>query len=104
MESLHPTPAVGGVPYQEARDTISKSESQSRGWYSGPVGWLDPRGNGQFAVALRAALTVGHDTRLYAGSGIVANSRSSKEWEETEWKFRPFLDALGTVTTGSSSP
>ena len=46
-------------------------------------------------------------TRLlyfFVGGGITAKSDSLKEWEETEWKFRPFLDALGTVTTGSSSP
>lgn len=95
LEALHPTPAVAGVPCKKALELISTTESTSRGWYGGPVGWLDGHGNGQFAVALRTAITVGHDTRIYAGAGIVADSRPDLEWEETEWKLRPILGALG---------
>ena len=95
--ALHPTPAVGGVPSKQSRELIASTEAATRGWYAGPVGWIDRHGNGQFAVALRTAITVGHDTRLYAGAGIVSDSQPDLEWEETEWKLNPLLDALGSA-------
>ena len=99
VEALHPTPAVCGVPSEEAHKLIAQNEPVTRGWYAGPVGWLDPQGNGQFAVALRAAITSGQQTRLYAGAGIMANSDPTQEWEETEWKLRPLLDALASLNS-----
>ena len=91
---LHPTPAVAGVPLTEALAFISKSERIDRGWYSGGIGWTDPSGNGQIAVALRCALVRGDTAHLYAGAGIVDGSRPERELEETRLKFRPLLNLL----------
>jgi isochorismate synthase len=91
---LHPTPAVAGLPLTEALAFINKSESIDRGWYSGGIGWTDPSGNGQIAVALRCALVRGDTAHLYAGAGIVAGSRPERELEETRLKFRPLLNLL----------
>lgn len=91
---LHPTPAVAGLPLAEALAFINKSESIDRGWYSGGIGWTDPSGNGQIAVALRCALVRGDTAHLYAGAGIVAGSRPERELEETRLKFRPLLNLL----------
>ena len=92
--ALHPTPAVAGVPLAEALAFINKSESIDRGWYSGGIGWTDPSGEGQIAVALRCALVRGVTAHLYAGAGIVAGSRPERELEETRLKFRPLLNLL----------
>ena len=35
---LHPTPAVGGVPTEDAMRWIADNEPQGRGWYAGPIG------------------------------------------------------------------
>ncbi len=94
VAALHPTPAVGGIPRAGALDFIEAGETVSRGWYASPVGWLDFRGNGEFAVALRSAVTDGRTTRLYAGAGIVADSDPEHEWRETRLKFRPMLEAI----------
>ena len=91
---LHPTPAVAGLPRDEALAFINKSESIDRGWYSGGVGWTDPSGQGQIAVALRCALVRGDTAHLYAGAGIVAGSLPERELEETRLKFRPLLNLL----------
>lgn len=93
--ALHPTPAVGGLPVEPALALIEQSETVSRGWFAGPVGWMDSAGEGEFVVALRSAITDGTRTRLYAGAGIVAGSDPAHEWEETELKFRPMMEALG---------
>ena len=97
VEALHPTPAVGGTPRDVALRIIDETEPFPRGWYASPVGWIDPQGNGLFAVALRSALSVENETWLYAGAGIVADSDPQREWEEVQLKFRPVLEALSSV-------
>lgn len=95
VERLHPTPAVGGWPRAEALDAIRRLEAMDRGWYAGPVGWVDASGDGEFFVALRSALVGGNVARLYAGAGIVADSDPAAELDEIETK----LDALRGVIT-----
>lgn len=97
VKALHPTPAMGGTPREVALQLIAEREPFSRGWYASPVGWLDPAGNGLFAVAIRSAVSVGHQACLFAGVGIVADSEPKKEWNETNLKFRPMLEALGGI-------
>ncbi|RQG97623.1 isochorismate synthase [Natrarchaeobius oligotrophus] len=94
VEALHPTPAVGGVPPESAWETIHETETFDRGWYAAPVGWFDGSGDGEFAVALRSAITAGESATLFAGNGIVADSDPDDEWEEVQLKFRPILDEL----------
>lgn len=94
VEALHPTPALGGRPRHVALPIINQAEPFSRGWYGAPVGWLDSANNGMFAVAIRSAVSVGEESMLYAGAGIVADSVPDKEWRETELKFKPLIDAL----------
>lgn len=91
---LHPTPAVCGLPRDAAFDVLRRDEPFRRGWYAGPVGWFDGRGNGVFAPALRSAVQRGRTWRLFAGAGIVAESDPALEWEETRIKFEPALRAL----------
>ncbi|MHB8377002.1 MAG: isochorismate synthase [Dehalococcoidia bacterium] len=94
IERLHPTPAVGGMPRAEALTLLQQWESFDRGWYAGPVGWIDARGDGEFAVAIRSALIHGREARLFAGCGIVAGSDPRREYEESSLKLRPMLWAL----------
>ncbi len=100
VEKLHPTPALGGVPREEALHVIRQEEKMDRGLYAGPSGWLDAYGNGEFAVAIRSGLLQGKESYLYAGCGIVADSDPETEFKETQMKFRPMLRALGGNING----
>jgi len=91
---LHPTPAVAGEPRDAALGVIEELEPFDRGSYAGPVGWMDATGDGEWAIALRCAELRGDRATLYAGAGIVAGSIPDAEVDETERKFRAFLDAL----------
>lgn len=91
---LHPTPAVGGLPRQEALRAIAELEGFDRGLYAGPIGWVDAAGSGEWAVALRGAELEGSRARLVAGAGIVAGSDADAEWIETEAKLAPMLAAV----------
>jgi isochorismate synthase len=91
---MHPTPAVGGEPAEPALELIPALEGLDRGWYSGPVGWTDGAGDGEFCVALRCALLRGGVARCYAGNGIVRDSDPAKELAETEIKLQALLPLL----------
>ncbi len=92
--ALHPTPAVGGWPRAAADALIDELEAMERGWYAGAVGWIDARGDGEFAVALRCGLLWEDGARLYAGVGVMPDSDAARELDETELKFKALLTAL----------
>ncbi|MDE2875673.1 MAG: isochorismate synthase [Gemmatimonadota bacterium] len=94
LASLHPTPAVCGMPRNAALSILTGSEVFDRGWYAGPVGWMGSDGKGMFVPALRSAVSRGAGWRLFAGAGILPGSDPSLEWEETELKFDSVLRAI----------
>ncbi len=91
---LHPTPAVGGYPWEQAAPYLDELEDFERGWYASPVGWLNSKGMGEFAVGIRSGLLTEQQAHFFAGCGIVADSDPATEWEETNLKLKPMLSAL----------
>jgi len=97
VETLHPTPAVGGVPSEAATAWIAANEPHPRGWYCGPVGWVDADGDAEITVALRCGVVRGSSAWLWAGGGIVEGSEPTAEWNESALKLGPLLNAIGAV-------
>lgn len=95
VAELHPTPALGGYPKEEALTFIRREEPMERGWYAAPIGWFDLHDNGEFVVAIRSGLIEGQHAYLFAGCGIVEDSVPDEEFMETEIKLGPMLHALG---------
>lgn len=93
MRALHPTPAVGGHPTEEAVTSIRALEPFDRGWYAGPVGWIGSH-SAEFAVALRCGLVREESLSLYSGAGIVLGSDPEAEWTEIEQKIGDFIKVL----------
>lgn len=96
---LHPTPAVGGFPREAALRAIRERESFDRGLYAAPIGWLDRRGQGEFAVAIRSALLGDREdgaveAALFAGCGIMGDSDPDREYAESQVKMRAMRAAL----------
>lgn len=88
LENLYPTPAVCGIPKDEAREFILIHEHTERKYYSGFVGTLSPNGDTHLFVSLRCMHV--HDDGacdLYAGGGLLRESTLQTEWEETEAKL-----------------
>ncbi len=96
VRALSPTPALGGAPRDEAIALIERVEGFERGRYGGAVGWVDARGNGTWAVAIRCAELSAdrRSARLVAGGGIVADSDPLSELAETQAKFQAMLSAI----------
>ena len=91
---LHPTPAVAGTPTAEALAYIDEAEGLDRGRFAGPVGWVDARGDGEWAVGVRSAELDGRRARLFAGVGVVADSVPEAELAETQLKLQALLAAV----------
>jgi menaquinone-specific isochorismate synthase len=95
--ALHPSAAVCGTPTGLARATIAELEHLDRERYAGPVGWVDARGDGEWAIALRCGQICETDPRqirLFAGCGIVAGSDPDAELAEAAAKLVPMREAL----------
>lgn len=86
LHILHPTPAVCGLPKENAYRFILDMEGYDRAYYSGFLGWLDPDGQSTLYVNLRC-MHVDKILMLYTGSGLLPTSTSEEEWLETEEKL-----------------
>nr|CAB3453213.1 unnamed protein product [Digitaria exilis] len=94
LNTLHPSPAVCGLPTEESRRFIRDYEIFDRGMYAGPVGWFGGA-ESEFAVGIRSALLgKGHSTLVYAGAGIVEGTNPSFEWDELDLKASQFAKLL----------
>jgi menaquinone-specific isochorismate synthase len=91
IKALYPTPAVCGFPKEKALNVINNLEFESRGLYSGLIGWYNFNNEGEFFVSIRSALSKGHKIYAYAGSGIVEDSIPGDEFRETELKLKPII-------------
>lgn len=94
LAALHPTPAIGGVPGDQARHWLLAQGDRRPAWYTGGIGWVDRNGDGEVVVALRCALLRGCEAELFAGAGIVAGSDPTQELAETEAKLTMMVAAL----------
>ncbi len=96
-ETLHPTPAVCGIPKAEAMKFISDNESANRQYYSGFSGILNQDSTTELFVTLRCMKISGCKYELYAGGGLLEESREQSEWEETEAKMETMMSVLRSV-------
>ncbi|MDD4514601.1 isochorismate synthase [Massilibacteroides sp.] len=94
LRTLHPTPAVSGLPKNEAYQFIKKNEGYDRLYYSGFLGLLDIDGETDIYVNLRCMLIEKSSLTLFAGGGLLASSSPEEEWEETEQKLQTMLGIL----------
>ncbi len=87
LQSLHPTPAVCGLPKQEAFRFILQKEHHDRSYYSGFMGPLSVNGQTNLFVTLRCMQLFRDSYRLHAGGGLLKDSVEEQEWQETETKL-----------------
>lgn len=94
LDNLHPTPAVCGLPKQEAHRFIMENESLDRSYYSGFSGPLNMDGDTALFVSLRCMRILDDRYRLYAGGGILPQSEEEMEWKETAAKMQSMLSLI----------
>lgn len=98
IESLHPTPAVCGLPKIMAKDFILENENYDREFYTGFLGELNKEVEEdirtELYVNLRCMQYKEDSLLLYVGGGITNASNAELEWQETENKTQTMLDVL----------
>ena len=87
LHTLHPTPAVCGLPKRDTFEFITHNEHTPRRYYSGFMGILDPAAETHLYVSLRCMNIEGNQYHLYAGGGLLKDSQEEQEWAETEAKL-----------------
>ena len=93
-QELHPTPAVGGVPVQEAVELLEWTERHRRRYYAGYLGPVGPGAEFHWFVNLRSMELFARQACLFVGGGITALSEPEKDWKETEMKSRTLLNVM----------
>ncbi|MCX7547404.1 chorismate-binding protein [Xanthomarina sp. F1114] len=107
LNQLHPTPAVCGMPKEEAKQFIIKEENYNREFYTGFLGELNLKQktsrntnrrnveNNAYAsirkvsslfVNLRCMQILDGNALIYVGGGITKDSNPEAEWQETRAK------------------
>ncbi len=87
LQQLHPTPAVCGIPKQPTIEFILQNEPSPRLYYSGFMGPLMMEGKTHLYVSLRCMHVNSLSCSLYAGGGLLSESREDDEWAETNDKM-----------------
>lgn len=101
LTDLHPTPAVCGLPKDDARRFILDNEAVPREYYSGFIGPLSPGGATHLYVSLRCMKITDDQCHLYAGGGLLKESDEENEWQETEAKLMTMRQLLSPLSDGS---
>ncbi|WP_026730336.1 chorismate-binding protein [Flavobacterium denitrificans] len=88
VDTLHPTPAVCGLPKKKSKAFILENENYDRTFYTGFLGELNSTFAGNNAssdlfVNLRCMQIQDEKAILYMGCGITKESIPEKEWEES---------------------
>ena len=91
---LHPTPAVGGQPREQAVPRINELEGFERGLYAGLIGWFNDQNEGKMIIGIRSAQFEDKTIKIYAGAGIVSGSQVEMEKEEILLKQSAMLSLL----------
>ena len=94
ISALHPTPAVCGLPVEQALEVIRKAETHNREYYAGYCGPVRFEGETNLFVNLRCMKILPEDLAIFVGGGLTKQSVAADEWNETEWKAKTLLSII----------
>ena len=95
VRATFPAGTVSGAPKIQAMETLDALESETRGFYAGIVGYVEPGGTLDSCITIRSAVKKGDRLVLHAGAGVVYDSVPRTEFEETQNKLRALAAAVG---------
>jgi isochorismate synthase len=100
LHRLHPTPAVCGDSLMAARSAIRAAEAFPRRYYAGFSGPIEGTATALFVSLRCMTLCPPLSATLYAGGGLLADSRLEDEWQETCRKMQPMLQLFQSNPQG----
>jgi anthranilate synthase component 1 len=99
FRATFPAGTLSGAPKPKALEIIENLEPTNRGLFGGVVGYFDFAGNADLAIAIRTAFVRDQVAHVQAGAGIVLDSLSQSEYEETVNKAKATVAAVTTANS-----
>jgi anthranilate/para-aminobenzoate synthase component I len=91
-----PGGSITGAPKIRCMEIIAELEGRARGWYTGSLGWWDPRRReADLNILIRTLFIAKGRASAGVGAGIVLDSKPLAEWKETLDKAKALQLALG---------
>lgn len=97
IEAMFPGGSITGAPKIRAMEALDAIEGESRGIYTGSIGYLGSDGGADLNIAIRTARIREDRVAFNVGGGIVWDSIPESEYEETLHKAKAILKALGKM-------
>ncbi|MCY7357803.1 MAG: anthranilate synthase component I family protein [Rudanella sp.] len=89
-----PAGTLSGAPKYMAMQLIDQYENQSRGFYSGSIGYMGFDGEFNHAIMIRTFMSNNNSLYYQAGAGIVAKSSVESELQEVHNKLAALRSAI----------
>ncbi|RKY04450.1 MAG: aminodeoxychorismate synthase, component I [Planctomycetota bacterium] len=102
LKASFPGGSITGAPKIRSMEIIDELEPTARGVYTGSVGWIGLNFDLCWHIAIRTVLISGQKAYIQAGGGIVADSDSHAEWDETLTKALALLAGIDAVNAWES--
>jgi para-aminobenzoate synthetase component 1 len=94
LRATFPGGSVTGAPKIRAMEIIAELEPSSRGPYCGAIGYLGFDGSMDSNIVIRTYCVKGDELTFQVGGGIVADSDSQAELEESLTKAKALIETL----------
>src|SRR5262249_6130136 len=97
LRAMLPGGSISGCPKIRAIQIIDELEPVRRHVYTGAIGFIGPEDDLRLSVAIRTMTVAQNRLYYHVGSGIVADSNSEKEYEETLHKAAGMQEAIAAL-------
>jgi para-aminobenzoate synthetase component 1 len=96
LKATFPMGSMTGAPKLRAMEIIECFESFKRGFFSGSIGYITPKGDFDFNVVIRTILynLANNYLSIGVGGAITIKSNPIEEYEECLIKAKPLFDVL----------
>lgn len=94
LRHCHPGGSITGAPKKRAMEVIEELENHPRSLYCGSIGFISFCGQASTNIAIRTMVADGKKMHCWGGGGIVADSDTDREYQETLHKVGPMMRTM----------
>lgn len=94
LHAIFPGGTITGCPKVRCMEIISELEGTPRGAYTGSLGYISDHGRMDMNILIRTLHIHRNHVAFRAGAGIVSDSQTERELEETRHKARGLINAI----------
>jgi para-aminobenzoate synthetase component 1 len=94
LKGMFPGGSITGAPKISSMNIIDETEPTCRGVYTGSIGYIGIDGTVCLNIAIRTVIIKDQKAYVQSGGGIVADSDSQAEYDETITKARALLAGI----------